>query len=71
MNLIARITDKEIGEDIVKYEKKLTRLASRGIVLNGNDEIAIFYKKNKNEYKLPGGGIEETETKEDVLKEKY
>ena len=68
MNLIARITDKEIGEDIVKYEKKLTRLASRGIVLNDKDEIAIFYKKNKNEYKLPGGGMEETETKEECFK---
>lgn len=59
MDLIARITDKEIGEDIVKYEKVLTRVASRGIVLNDNDEIAIFYKKHKNEYKLPGGGKEE------------
>ena len=57
MELIAKITDKEIGEDVVKYEKLLTRVASRGIVLNDNGKIAIFYKKNKNEYKLPGGGM--------------
>ena len=47
MDLIARITDKKIGEEIVNYEGLLTRVASRGIVLNDNDEIAIFYKKNK------------------------
>lgn len=68
MDLIARITDKEIGEEIVNYEGLLTRVASRGIVLNDNDEIAIFYKKNKNEYKLPGGGMEENETKEECFK---
>ncbi len=45
MDLIAKITDKEIGEEVVKYQKLLTRVVSRGIVLNYNDEIAIFYKK--------------------------
>ena len=68
MNLIARITDKEIGEQVVNYKKLSTRIASRGIVVNENNEIAIFYKKNKNEYKLPGGGIEENETKENCFK---
>ena len=47
MNLIARITDKEIGEQVVNYKKLSTRIASRGIVVNENNEIAIFYKKNK------------------------
>lgn len=70
MDLIARITDKEIGEQPVEYEKSLTktRTASRGIVVNEIGEIAIFHKKNKNEYKLPGGGIEQGESKEEAFK---
>ena len=49
MDLIARITDKEIGEEIVNYEGLLTRVASRGIVLNDNDEIANLKDKKKND----------------------
>lgn len=68
MKLLAKITDKEIDESIVAYENPSTRVASRGIVLNEKGEIAIFHKKNKNEYKLPGGGMEENESKEDTFK---
>lgn len=68
MKLIARITDKEIGEQLVKYDNPLKRIASRGIVVNDNGEIAILYKRKKNEYKLPGGGHEKNETKEETFK---
>ena len=68
MDLIARITDKEIGEQSINYDKPLIRIASRGIVLNDNGEIAILYKRNKNEFKLPGGGIEQNENKENAFK---
>lgn len=64
MKLIAKITDKDIGMDIVDYENPQIRRAARGIVLNENGEIALLHKKNKNEYKLPGGGMEGDETKE-------
>jgi len=65
MDLIVRITDSEIGEQKIPYHKPQTRFASRGIVLNYEGKIAIFYKRNKNEYKLPGGGLEKDESKED------
>lgn len=68
MDLIAKITDKEIGEIEITYNNPQIRIASRGIVQNNKGEIAIFYKKNKNEYKLPGGGIEKDESKEDGFK---
>ncbi len=64
MKLIAKITDKDFGMDMVEYENPQIRKAARGIVLNENGEIALLHKKNKNEYKLPGGGMEEDETKE-------
>ena len=33
-----------------------------------DEKIAIFNKSNKNEYKLPGGGLEEEEKPEDAFK---
>lgn len=68
MKLIAKITDEDIDMDIVDYENPQIRKAARGIVLNKNGEIALLHKKNKNEYKLPGGGMEEDETKELAFK---
>ena len=32
------------------------------------EKIAIFYKSNKNEYKLPGGGMENDENPEEAFK---
>ena len=69
MNIIATIKDEDVG-----YGKSETmknpriRYASRGIVFNKNNEIAIFNKANKNEYKLPGGGIEGNEDPEEAFK---
>ena len=34
------------------------RLGARGIAIKEDGKIAIFNKSNKNEYKLPGGGLE-------------
>lgn len=34
------------------------RLGVRGIAIREDGKIAIFNKSNKNEYKLPGGGLE-------------
>lgn len=64
MKLIAKITDTDIGEITVNYSNPEVRSASRGIVINDNNQIAILYKENKNEYKLPGGGLEVAENKE-------
>lgn len=34
------------------------RLGARGLAIREDGKIAIFNKSNKNEYKLPGGGLE-------------
>ena len=34
------------------------RLGARGIAIREDGKIAIFNKSNKNEYKLPGVGLE-------------
>lgn len=61
------IKDEDIGYANKALHSPLERVGARGIVLNG-DKIAIFYKKNKNEYKLPGGGVEQKENLLDAFK---
>ena len=45
---------------------KLTRLASRAIILKGED-ILLLYTKRYHDFSLPGGGIEANETHHDGL----
>lgn len=68
MDLICKITDKDIGENYIGLKNPQIRLAARGIVIRDDGKIAIFNKSNKNEYKLPGGGMENDEDPEDAFK---
>lgn len=63
-----KITDEDIGEESVEMEKSKLRLGARGIVIREDGKIAVFNKSNKNEYKLPGGGIEGDENPEEAFK---
>lgn len=66
---IVCITDKDFQIEEIKHDKEpKIRFGSRGIVLNDKGQIAIIYKENKNEYKLPGGGIEKKEDAEEAFK---
>lgn len=68
MKLICKITDRDIGEEYFELENPRIRLASRGIVIRDDGKIAVFNKSNKNEYKLPGGGMENNESPEQTFK---
>ena len=68
MKLICKITDEDIGEKTINMENPKLRLGARGIVLRDDGKIAIFNKTNKNEYKLPGGGLEGEEKPEEAFK---
>ena len=68
MSLICKITDQDIGEEYVEMENPTLRLGARGIVIRDDGKIAIFNKANKNEYKLPGGGLEDNEEEEEAFK---
>jgi len=68
MNIICKITDNDIGENYIEIENPKIRLGARGIVIRDDGKIAIFNKANKNEYKLPGGGIENDEEPEEAFK---
>lgn len=68
MELICRITDEDIGERTINMENPKLRLGARGIVIREDGKIAVFNKSNKNEYKLPGGGLEGNEKPEEAFK---
>lgn len=68
MECIININDKNIGEKIYEINQPTTRKAVRTILFNEEGKIAILHKKNKNEYKLIGGGIEDNETIEEALR---
>ena len=68
INLIGQIKDEDIGEVSKKVEKYRQRYGARGIVLRDDGKIAVFNKSLKNEYKLPGGGIDEGEETADAFK---
>lgn len=60
---IDTITDEDFGLQIVKHgDSPKVRFGARGIVFNENGEVAVFFKESKNEYKLPGGGIDDGES---------
>lgn len=67
MNIISIIKDSDIRYEGSELNNPKIRYASRGIVIK-DDKIAILNKVNKNEFKLPGGGIERNETPEDAFK---
>lgn len=67
MNIIAEITDKMFGIEEIPFNNPKVRYGARGIVKREDGLIAVFYKKAKNEYKLPGGGIDEGETPEQAF----
>ena len=68
MNLICKLTDNDIGENYIELDSPQLRLGARGIVIRKDGKIALFNKTNKNEYKLPGGGIECDELPEIAFK---
>lgn len=68
MSFICKITDKDLGNEQKKFVAKKTRIGARGIVIRSDGKIAIFNKTKKNEYKLPGGGVEENENIEEAFK---
>lgn len=68
MSVLFKITDEDLGEVSKNMNNPRLRIGARGIVVREDGKIAIFNKSNKNEYKLPGGGIENDEKPEETFK---
>jgi len=63
MNCIKVLKDEDFNLKSIEFNSPRVRYGARGIVIREDGKIAIFNKTNKNEYKLPGGGIDKDENK--------
>lgn len=61
MKLIKLLNPQNVSEEEVKNYS--TREASRAVVFDYDNKIALLHISKENYYKLPGGGIEEREDK--------
>lgn len=61
-NLVLR--DSDFGLECTELDNPRKRFGARGLVFNEKGQIAVFNKRNKNEFKLPGGGIDDGEDPE-------
>ncbi len=68
INLIAQIKDEDIGLESIEVQQFRQRYGARGIVIKEDGKIAVFNKALKNEFKLPGGGIDEGEETSEAFK---
>lgn len=69
MNLLATLNDKLLGLDgEIEDCPEKNRQASRCIIFNEQNEIALIYTQKHGHHKLPGGGIEEGEDWKESLK---
>lgn len=68
MNCIRVLVDEDFGLKSVEFNNPRVRKGARGIIINSDGKIAVFNKANKNEYKLPGGGIDDGENPEEAFK---
>ena len=68
MNLINVLKDEDFELKSVEFNNPRIRIGARGIIIRDDGKIAIFNKSNKNEYKLPGGGVDEDEDIKEAFK---
>ncbi len=61
MKLLKTIRDKDLGLDFAEPSVYRERKASRALVFDKDNNIALLHAKNKSYHKLPGGGIEDGE----------
>ncbi|SFS92332.1 NUDIX domain-containing protein [Paenibacillus sp. 453mf] len=67
MNLISRITDYDILGERSELLHSVSRFGARGVLVDENFNIAMMHMTKRKLYKLPGGGIEGTETPEEAF----
>ena len=64
------ITEEEVYPELktIKGAENKFRKAVRAVVFDDENKVALINVLNRSYYKLPGGGIEESESMEDALK---
>jgi 8-oxo-dGTP diphosphatase len=67
LRLIRRITDSDILGGLPVWINSVSRFASRGVLVDDQLNVGMMYMSQLNLYKLPGGGVEEGEVKEEAF----
>jgi 8-oxo-dGTP diphosphatase len=67
LRLIKRLTDSDILGGYPILINSISRFASRGVLIDKNLNVAMLYMSQLNLHKLPGGGIEEGEVREEAF----
>jgi 8-oxo-dGTP diphosphatase len=62
---ILRNPEKVTNEEVLSYNK---REAARAVIFDAEGKVALLHVTRDKYYKLPGGGIEAGESKEDAVK---
>lgn len=68
MGCIKILTDNDFDIVPIDFHSPRVRYGARGIIFKDDGTIAVINKKNKNEFKLCGGGIEDNELPEVAFK---
>jgi 8-oxo-dGTP diphosphatase len=67
MKLITRLNDSDFLGGSPTFISNITRFSSRGILTDNQLNVGIMYMSKLDIYKLPGGGLEEAEKKEEAF----
>jgi 8-oxo-dGTP diphosphatase len=68
MNLLKTITDSDLSLGFPAPAHYEERQASRAIIFDRDNKVALLHATNKHFHKLPGGGVNEGESLIDALK---
>lgn len=67
MKTLKTIRDADIGSALQEPENFRERKASRGVIFDTENKIALVYSAKNQYHKLPGGGVDEGEDFETAL----
>lgn len=67
MRLMRKITDSDFFGGNPVFSEIISREGSRGVLVDNELNVAMLFISQLNLYKLPGGGIEEDEDKEEAF----
>lgn len=67
VRLLKIITDSDFCGGEPGYLNEVSRHASRGVLINNDGQVAMMELAAENLYKLPGGGLEKDENKEEAF----
>lgn len=67
MKILKIIRDIDVGSALAEPESFRERKASRGVIFDAENRVALVYSVKNGYHKLPGGGVDEGEDLEEAL----